>query len=59
MVNELFQCFVPLVCCATLYSCSITAIFFDLFKNDKKYEIEVPKIPPPIIIKSKLSFNWF
>ena len=25
--------------------------------DDKKYEIEVPKIPPPIIIKSKVSFN--
>jgi hypothetical protein len=35
----------------------MTAIFFDLFRNDKKYASEVPKIPPPIIIKSKLSFN--
>ena len=27
--------------------------------QDKKYDNEVPKIPPPIITKSKLSFNCF
>ena len=31
----------------------MTAIFFDLFNDDRKYDNDVPRIPPPIITTSK------
>ena len=50
MVHELFQYFYYSYAVQHYVSCSITAIFFDLFRNDKKYEREVPKIPPQLLL---------
>ncbi len=54
-----FPVFLPLVWNATLWACSIIAISFVLFRKLRKYDIEVPRIPPPIITRSKLCVNTF